>query len=155
MTTGSCHCEAIKYSFTGEPVLKVSLISISFKLPCPYDLKALCHCDNCKHSTGSLFSTNIVIPDPSFSFTGTPKEYKKKSVASGNTVTDFFCGNCGTTVWSEFPGSVPGTKLVKAGTLDRKEDLEKANPAIEFFAPKRAGWLPKLSGTELKEKFVS
>lgn len=149
MSTGSCLCGAIKYSLTGESALKVPTCLQSPNAPANMD-QAICHCDSCKKTSGSLFSAVIVIPESAFTLvSGTPKTFVKKDTASGNPATDFFCPTCASILWTETPG-VPGTKIVKAGTLDTIEAVNAASPVVEFFAPKRAAWLLKFPDTEEK-----
>ena len=130
MFEGGCVCGAIRIKATGEP-----------------QAKALCHCLDCRKITGSLFSTNIVVPNEGFSVTkGTPKEYAK-TADSGKTMTSYFCGDCGTTLWrqSETYGE---TKILKAGTLDGENVLDDdAKPAVELFVARRVSWLPPIEGT--------
>jgi hypothetical protein len=113
--------------------------------------QALCHCLDCRKITGSLFSTNIIVPGESFSVTqGTPKEYSK-TADSGKTMTSFFCGDCGSTLWrsSETYGT---SKIIKAGTLDGDDALgSTAKPAVELFSKHRIPWLPAIEGTQLNE----
>ncbi|KAJ7885256.1 major facilitator superfamily domain-containing protein [Mycena olivaceomarginata] len=54
----------------------------------------VCHCVDCKQTSGSAFSTNILEPIKDVTITGPVKEYVA-TAASGNTVTRVFCGNCG------------------------------------------------------------
>ncbi|ORY73100.1 Mss4-like protein [Leucosporidium creatinivorum] len=54
----------------------------------------ICHCDDCKLTSGSAFSTNILPKQADVEITGAVKQYDSKA-ASGNTVSRLFCGNCG------------------------------------------------------------
>ena len=56
--------------------------------------QALCHCQNCRKSTGSTYSTNAVFPKSAFTIvSGEPKVYETKG-GSGNPAFVNFCGNC-------------------------------------------------------------
>ncbi|KAF8069260.1 Mss4-like protein [Lyophyllum atratum] len=57
----------------------------------------LCHCTDCKRTSGSAFSTNILAPQNMVTITGPTKTFDMKA-ASGNTVTRIFCGNCGSAI---------------------------------------------------------
>lgn len=48
-------------------------------------LQALCHCNDCQKISGSIFSTNVVVPGEDFKVTGTPKVFTK-TADSGNTI---------------------------------------------------------------------
>ncbi|KAJ7272176.1 Mss4-like protein [Mycena rebaudengoi] len=57
----------------------------------------VCHCLDCKETSGSAFSTNVLAPKKDVKITGPVKEYSVK-VPSGNTVTRVFCSNCGSAI---------------------------------------------------------
>ncbi|KAK7050097.1 GFA domain-containing protein [Favolaschia claudopus] len=57
----------------------------------------VCHCTDCRETSGSAFSTNVLAPKKDVKITGPVKEYNIK-VPSGNTVTRVFCGNCGSAI---------------------------------------------------------
>lgn len=108
-------------------------------------LQGLCHCLDCRKITGSTNSTNVIVPNEGFSVTkGTPKEFGKVA-DSGKTVTLSFCGDCGSTLWSQSP-TYADTKVIKAGTLDGDVALEDAKPLLEIFVRNRPSWLHALAG---------
>ena len=81
---------------------------------------------------------------------GTPKGYTTHGV-SGKPITNFFCGDCGSTLWRE---SVvfAGLRIVKAGVLDDVRALDNvAAPAMELFVGHRVGWAPQIQGAIQKE----
>lgn len=57
--------------------------------------QAICHCSNCRHYTGSMFSNNYVVANEGFKVSGGPLKEITKIAASGNTITNCFCGDCG------------------------------------------------------------
>ena len=94
--------------------------------------------------SGSVYSTNIVVKDDSFKWTGNkPKEYTK-TADSGQKITSYFCPDCGTTL-TRSTGSFPGMLVVKAGVLDQLVDVAK--PDAELYTTHRVSWLPKYDGT--------
>lgn len=78
---------------------------------------------------------------------GTPKVFAK-TADSGKTITSYFCGDCGTTLWRETE-TYGNIKIIKAGTLD--DALDNAKPAVELFVKNRVSWVPTVSGTEEKQ----
>jgi len=55
--------------------------------------------------SGSAYSTTLIVTDDSFKLvSGTPKQYSKPTDA-GNTITSFFCADCGVTLWCETTGN--------------------------------------------------
>ena len=100
MLTGSCLCGAIRYTIDADVK----------------ELRA-CHCKNCQKQSGAQGTVNAVVPSSAFKLTqGTPKRFS--AVAdSGRTLHRYFCGDCGSGVYSQRETS-PEMVVVRAGTLD-------------------------------------
>ena len=104
--TGGCLCGAIRYPIAA-PVT---------------ELRA-CHCTDCQKTSGTAGSVNAVVPTDAFRITqGTPKRYAAKA-ASGRTLYRFFCGDCGSPIHSQREVNTANVVAVRAGTLDRSDDL--------------------------------
>ncbi|KAJ7923598.1 Mss4-like protein [Mycena leptocephala] len=71
--------------------------TIELKSTHPAQVRIVCHCTDCRQTSGSAFSTNVLEPKKDVTITGPVKEYSIKA-ASGNTVTRVFCGNCGSAI---------------------------------------------------------
>jgi hypothetical protein len=98
--TGSCLCGAIRYT-VDIPVT---------------ELRA-CHCTNCQKGSGTAGSVNAVVPSSAFKITqGTPKRYDAKA-DSGRTLYRFFCGDCGSPIYSQRATALERV-VVRAGTFD-------------------------------------
>ncbi|WP_114521652.1 GFA family protein [Altererythrobacter sp. ZODW24] len=122
MTTknkGGCLCGAIRYSFTGAPVME-----------------AVCHCTHCQKQSGTAFSALIGVAESNLTVEGTPKNYADKG-ESGGSVTRQFCANCGSPLFS-LVESAPGMVFVKAGTLD---DPSGFAPSIHFWGKSKQLWV--------------
>lgn len=89
------------------------------------------------------------MPSAAFAITkGTPKVFGKPSDSGNRTVSLFFCGDCGTTMWSQTT-AYGDVKVIKAGVLDAEESaLEEAKPGLELFARNRLPWLPAVEGAQ-------
>ena len=82
--TGHCLCGEIAYELANTPAMT-----------------GVCHCKNCQRQAGSAFSTLADVPRKDFTFTsGTPKLYLDKDTDSGNSVERYFCGTCGSPLYS-------------------------------------------------------
>lgn len=127
MPTGSCLCKAIKYTYSGDPGM------------------ILCHCIPCRRLTGSLFSTNVLIPQGDFTWSGMPKT-KSRPGDSGKNITLHFCADCGTTVF-EKAASFPGIIILMGGTLDDGL-LDDMAPVEEIYVKSRVKWLPKVCAVQ-------
>ena len=97
---GGCLCGAIRYSIS-TPVS---------------ELRA-CHCKSCQKASGGGGAVNAMLPSASFRITqGTPKRYT--AIAdSGRTLHRYFCGNCGSPVYSQREVN-PEMVTVRAGAFD-------------------------------------
>lgn len=104
--TGGCLCGAIRYTIS---------VSVS-------ELRA-CRCTNCQKASGAGGSVNAAIPSSAFKITqGTPKRYS--AVAdSGRTVHRYFCGDCGSPIYSQ-RATTPENVAVRAGTLDDSSGMK-------------------------------
>ena len=105
MLTGSCLCGAIRYTIDA-PVK---------------ELRA-CHCRNCQKQSGAQGTVNAIVASSAFKITqGTPKRYS--AVAdSGRTLHRYFCGDCGSGVYSQRETN-PEMVVVRAGTMDDAGDM--------------------------------
>ncbi|EON66966.1 hypothetical protein W97_06082 [Coniosporium apollinis CBS 100218] len=124
MPTGSCLCKNLQYEYTGEGHV------------------IICHCLPCRRLSGSAFSTNILLPRSSFHLTsGTPKTISRPG-DSGLDVTLNFCPECGHTIFVTGEGAgLRGSVVVKAGTLDDPELLDKLIPAEEIYTEHKVSWM--------------
>lgn len=111
-TTGQCLCGEIRYSLDADPVMS-----------------GVCHCKNCQRQAGSAFSTLAGVPKEAFELSsGELKLYEDKDTESGNAVQRFFCGDCGSPIFSALGPDNPMIFL-KTGTLD-----DTSNFAVQFHA---------------------
>lgn len=111
--------------------------------------QALCHCIDCKKMSGSAYSTNVITPQSGMKITkGTPKEYTM-TADSGNKVVNYFCGNCGTTLYRVSP-AFEGSVILKAGSLDGQDALDGLKPALELYVKERPSWIAQTQGTDEK-----
>jgi len=136
-STGSCFCGKVKISYTGEPVVK-----------------ALCHCLHCRKISGSAFSVNLMVPTDGFKVTGSPKAITTSETDSGNSITSYFCPDCGSTLYRDGESN-PALKVVKVGVLDDYEALNTAKPAAELFVKHRVEWVPEMEGAGQVEGMAS
>ena len=119
--TGQCLCGAIKYEMENAPAMT-----------------GVCHCKNCQRQAGSAFSTLGAVPKAEFAITvGTPKLYEDTDTASGNPVHRYFCGNCGSPIYSAISAQ-PDTIYLKTGTLDDTSNFE---PQFQAWCDSKQNWV--------------
>jgi hypothetical protein len=98
--SGSCLCGEIHYTISTDVT----------------ELRA-CHCIDCQKTSGAAGSVNAMIKAADFRITqGAPKKREVKA-ASGRTLYRYFCGDCGSPIYSQRQ-STPENVAVRAGTLD-------------------------------------
>ncbi|PKY01149.1 hypothetical protein P168DRAFT_59343 [Aspergillus campestris IBT 28561] len=128
--TGRCLCEKVTYQVdlpATEPEPKV----------------ILCHCTSCKRYTGSSFSSNLVLPQPSMTYTqGAPKIHLCPSDRE-LPVRREFCGDCGTPLTSQ-PGDNQSIIIVKWGTLDDEHREWCGTLGAEIYCKRRDEWVGEI-----------
>ena len=98
--TGGCLCGKIRYTVS-QPLQNI----------------IACHCTHCQKASGAGASHNAVVPTSAVTFTsGQPKLFAD-TAQSGNTLNRYFCGDCGSPIYSH-RATTPETLVVRAGTLD-------------------------------------
>jgi len=103
---GGCLCGAIRYTIAA-PIT---------------ELRA-CHCTNCQKSSGAGGSVNAMIQSSSFKLDqGSPRRFAGKA-DSGRTLFRFFCGDCGSPLYSQRE-IAPELMNIRAGTLDDSSGLK-------------------------------
>jgi hypothetical protein len=106
--SGGCLCGAIRYAVSA-PLANV----------------IACHCTHCRKISGAGSSHNVAIPTSALTITqGEPKVYAD-TADSGNQLNRFFCGNCGSSLFSRRE-KMPEMTVLKAGTLDDASGLKLA-----------------------------
>ena len=106
MINGSCLCGAIRYTIS-QPVT---------------ELRA-CHCTACQKLSGAGGTVNAPLPSSAFKVTqGTLKRFTMKA-DSGRTLHRFFCGECGTPIYSQRE-LTPEMVVVRAGAFDNPGEMK-------------------------------
>jgi hypothetical protein len=96
---GGCYCGALRYQAEGDP-----------------GFKGQCHCRECQYISGGHPNVVMGMPEAQFAYTkGSAKGFSRTDLET--PVTREFCADCGTHILSKAP-SLPGTVLIKVGTLD-------------------------------------
>jgi hypothetical protein len=118
---GGCACGTIRYKLTASPLIVHA-----------------CHCLDCQRLTGSAFVINLWI-EKKFVEVGpaAPKSFMLKG-GSGNRHEVFFCGACGTYLWSRYHGAPGDALFVRAGTLDKPKAVK---PDVHIFTRSKLPWL--------------
>ncbi len=77
-----CSCGGISATVAAEPSFAV-----------------LCHCVHCQRRTGSPFGVGVYFRREDVTLDGVPKSYTRSVEGTDRSLTNFFCPNCGGTVY--------------------------------------------------------
>jgi hypothetical protein len=110
---GGCWCGAVRYTVKGEP-LRVGL----------------CHCQDCRQTSGSAFSFFGIWPREAFSHNGALTEFRGRC----------FCPVCGSRVVQFSQGEAE----VLGGSLD--DGPSDLTPSYELWIGRRESWLLPCAG---------
>lgn len=117
---GSCLCGQVTYSSSAEePAMMV-----------------VCHCPDCQKQSGCAYSTNVLVPTSSITFSGESLSQYVVNGASGQPVTRNFCKNCGSPLATELP-AFENLAAVKAGTL---QDSSWVKPTVQIWCDSAQPW---------------
>lgn len=114
--TGSCHCAAIRYEVSGEPVYH-----------------ALCHCRDCRRASGAPAVAWALFPRDAVKVSGEPRER-----VSSPGVQRQFCSECGTSLFYLNEGMFPGMIDIQTATLD---DPDSFPLQLHVQTAERIGWM--------------
>ncbi|KAF8148542.1 Mss4-like protein [Mycena galopus ATCC 62051] len=136
--TATCFCGAVQLKF---PTHGEGLVGTF-----------ICACTDCHKITGSMFATNFAVADTHLEHLRGRENLtafgQSRTVATGNTMTNYFCTTCGTLMYRVSSG-FPGMSILRLGTVDDFHLHEtKLKPKEELFAVNRTGWIPELEGVK-------
>lgn len=117
--SGGCLCGQIRYRVQGS-----------------LDKIIACHCVNCRKASGAACSHNMVLRTDQLTLEqGEPRVYED-TAASGNRLYRYFCGDCGSALFSR-RAQVPEMTVLKAGSLD---DSSQAHIAMNIWTDSAVPW---------------
>ena len=111
-------------------------------------MTGICHCKNCQRQAGTAFSTLAGVPKSQLEIQGEPKLYQDGDTASGGVVERWFCGNCGSPIYSAVSAQ-PDTLFLKTGTLDDTADWK---PQFQIWADTKQNWVTLEEGIPTSER---
>jgi hypothetical protein len=117
---GGCHCGACRYTLALAD------------LPKAY----ACHCRTCQTWSGSAFSEQVLLAEGALAVQGPIVEYGFQS-PSGTQSLQRMCGVCHARLFNTNT-SQPGVVVVRAGTLDRSDELEVP---MHIWVKRKQPWL--------------
>lgn len=97
---GGCACGAVRYRCAAAPFVSYA-----------------CHCTACQKRTGSAFGVSVQVPAEAVTLIAGAPRSRVRIADSGNELRAYFCGDCGTTVFSD-SSARPRIRTLTAGGID-------------------------------------
>ncbi len=128
MTTrvAACNCGQLKVHARGEP----TRISV-------------CHCLACQRRTGSVFGMQARFARDNIRIEGTAKQWVRVT-DSGNRSTQYFCPECGATVYYSL-NTAPDVIAVPVGAF---ADPSFPEPKFSVYEERKHAWVRMPAGAE-------
>ena len=116
MLKGGCHCRAVRYRISGEPVRA-----------------GLCHCSDCRGQSGAPVVGWVIFAQDQLASTGEVATY-----ASSEHGRRQFCPRCGTGLFYRNEEIFAGLVDVQIATLDEPDAVA---PVEQIQLAERIGWM--------------
>ena len=120
MIAGGCRCGAVRYTLAVDA------------LPLTY----ACHCRDCQTWSGSAFSQNAWFPEEAIHVTGSIVLFELEGTG-GRISRQRVCGTCHTRIYNTNTIR-PGVMVLRAGTLDRSDELDCAG---HIWTGRKQAWI--------------
>jgi hypothetical protein len=117
--SGHCLCGAVQFECHCEPIASY-----------------LCHCTDCQHSTGGAYAACVLVPKNELRVTRGRTAKFELAADSGNTVVREFCGECGSSLFSNSP-SRPDWQVIRMGVLDHPH---QTRPVLHIWTDSALAW---------------
>jgi len=128
---GGCLCGRVKYQVTG-----------------PFDMFYLCHCSQCRHSTGTAHAANIFTSEDRLEWLAGEDLVKRYIPDQEGVISKAFCTHCGSLV--PYTSLKSGRLIIPAGSLNEPPGIEPNN---NIFWRDRADWYDDGVAAEHVEQF--
>ena len=129
--TGACLCGQVSYQVSG-----------------PFQAFHICHCSQCRRSTGTAHASNIFTEADQLKWLSGESLIKQYIPEKPGVITKSFCTHCGSLV--PYTSLKSGKLIIPAGSLDSKPDIE---PQDNIFWRDRAEWYDAVPGAKHCEQF--
>ena len=115
---GGCLCGRVQYEVSG-----------------PFDAFHLCHCSQCRHSTGSAHAANIFTSEERLNWLAGKDLVKRYIPDKPGVISKCFCSHCGSLV--PYTSLQSGRLIIPAGSLHEPAGID---PDDNIFWADRADW---------------
>ncbi len=115
---GACLCGRVQYQVTG-----------------PFEVFHICHCSQCRRSTGSAHASNIFTTKDKLKWISGEELVKRFDPDQPGVISKAFCSHCGSLV--PYISSKNGKLIIPAGGLSEDPEIQ---PQDNIFWVNRADW---------------
>ncbi len=115
---GSCLCGRVQYIVRG-----------------PFDAFHICHCSQCRRSTGSAHASNIFTSRDRLQWITGEELTKRYDPDEAGVISKAFCTHCGSLV--PYTSASSGRLIIPAGGLESDPGI---SPQDNIYWPDRADW---------------
>ena len=116
--SGGCLCGQVRYRVRG-----------------PFTAFHLCHCSQCRRSTGSAHAANLFADPAGLEWLAGEELVKRYIPEQAGVISKSFCSHCGSLV--PYTSLASGRLIVPAGSLDQSPGVD---PDDNIYWRDRAGW---------------
>ncbi len=120
---GACLCEQVRYAVRG-----------------PFDQFHICHCSQCRRSTGSAHASNIFTSKDRIRWIAGEALTKRYDPDKPGVISKAFCTHCGSLV--PYISASSGRLVIPAGGLEQDPGIR---PQDNIYWPDRADWYDAVS----------
>lgn len=131
MIAGGCQCGAVRYEIDN-----------------PGERHALCHCADCRASSGAPAMAWMAVSEDQFRVT----KGEARAFNSSGASYRYFCGTCGTGLYFTNAEMLPGIVDIQSATLD---DAESYEPRAHIQCAEQLGYMADLSALPAFERWPS
>ncbi|WFU06812.1 GFA family protein (plasmid) [Rhizobium sp. CB3171] len=122
---GRCHCGRVTYEAEIDP-----------------NDVGICHCNDCQQLTGSAYRVTASTPRAHFRITaGEPRCYVK-TADNGQKRLQFFCGDCGSPIYTTGEAQAAEHVGIRVGTIDQRREL---SPRFQIWQASRLPWVETIN----------
>lgn len=129
--TGGCRCGKIRYDIAIDG------------LPPVY----ACHCRDCQTWSGSSFALHAMLPEELFALDRDAHRFRVDEVEQMPS-EHLGCARCMTRI-ANWNSAVPGMIILRAGTMDRSDEIV---PAVHIWTRRAQPWMALADGTPAFEE---
>lgn len=125
---GGCHCGAVRYAAEVDP-----------------RTVTICHCTDCQSLTGTAFRVSVQAQPGALRIEGEPRIYEKVA-ESGRVRRQYFCGTCGSPLFTRGDESLAGPWGLRWGSIRQRAALtpwrqiwRRSAPGLDLRLRRRSG----------------